>query len=189
MAHIRVIDEQDATGTLRDIYQEVRGARGSVAEILKVHSLLPETLRGHLALYLAVQFGPKGPKGLGRAEREMLAVAVSAANDCRYCVAHHSDALEKYWKDRRRVDLLAAGERGSIGLTPAEEELCAFAVKLTREPGSVGAKNIEALRKAGYDDEAILQAILTTAYFNFVNRVALATGVDPTADSAKTYRY
>jgi alkylhydroperoxidase family enzyme len=59
----------------------VASRRGRVANILKVHSIEPEIGRAHLALYLAIQFGPSK---VTRAEREAIAVAVSAANACHY---------------------------------------------------------------------------------------------------------
>lgn len=78
---IRTIDFEDAEGELAEAYQRVAGARGAVANILKVHSLTPRVMLSHLALYTDVMFG-RSP--LTRAEREMMAVAVSAANDCHY---------------------------------------------------------------------------------------------------------
>lgn len=187
MATIRVIDEGDATGRLKEVYDQARKARGTVADILKVHSLLPETLAAHLDFYLAVQFGRNTADGLTRAEREMLAVVVSGTNDCAYCVAHHADALDRYWKDRARVDLLAKDFR-AVELSARELQLCDFARELTRAPG-MGATLATALKTAGFADEAILQATLTVGYFNFVNRLALATGIDPANDAAKPYDY
>ncbi len=60
---------------------EVASRRGRVANILKVHGIEPEVGRAHLALYLAIQFGPSA---VTRAEREAIAVAVSVANGCHY---------------------------------------------------------------------------------------------------------
>jgi alkylhydroperoxidase family enzyme len=81
MAWIRVIDEPDADGELREAYGRVSSARGRVANILKVHSLSPATMTGHLGLYRQVMFGRSE---LSRRERETIAVAVSAANACHY---------------------------------------------------------------------------------------------------------
>ncbi len=188
MPAIRVVDEPEATGDLKAIYERVRAKRGALAEVHKVHSILPHTLEPHIDFYVAVQFGRNPPGGLGRAEREMLAVVVSAANGCAYCVAHHSDALRRYWKEGARVEALAR-DPTAAGLSPAEAALCAFARKLTLAPRDVGAGDVDALRPHGFGDEAILQTILTVAYFNFVNRLATATGIDPAADVARTYAY
>ncbi len=80
MAWIRVIDEADAQGALEDLYASLAPG-GKVDNILKIHSLHPESLRTHHALYKDLMFGP-GP--LSRAEREMIAVVVSQANACHY---------------------------------------------------------------------------------------------------------
>ena len=56
--------------------------------------------------------------------------------------------------------------------------LCDFAVKLTREPGSMSAAHVEALRAHGWSDVAIHDAIQVIAYFNYVNRVAEAVGIE-----------
>jgi alkylhydroperoxidase family enzyme len=81
MAWIRVIDEPDADGELREAYGRVASARGTVAHILKVHSLAPGAMTAHLGLYRQVMFGPSE---LSRRERETMAVAVSTANACHY---------------------------------------------------------------------------------------------------------
>ena len=56
--------------------------------------------------------------------------------------------------------------------------LCDFAVKLTADPASVGLEDADALRAHGWDDAAISDAIQVIAYFNYINRVAEAIGVD-----------
>jgi len=80
MAWIRVIGEKQAEGPLKEIYRK-EAVKGRVDNILKIHSLHPESLEAHLAVYRNIMFGP-GP--LSRSEREMAAVVVSAANDCHY---------------------------------------------------------------------------------------------------------
>lgn len=176
MAHIEVIAPGEAGEELAAVYEEVEHSRGAVANILAIHSLLPETMETHMDLYKAIQFSnAKG--GLSRRERELLAVVVSAVNGCAYCVGHHSDALERYLEDAELVE--AIGEDWDAAVEdPGERALCTYAEKLTRDPANVGAEDVEALRQAGYGDVAILQAALTTSYFNFVNRIALGLGVE-----------
>lgn len=81
MAHIHIIDEADATGELAELYDKLRGPDGRVANILKVQSLSPKTLALHYAFYRELMFG-RG--ALSRAQRELIAVAVSQANNCHY---------------------------------------------------------------------------------------------------------
>ncbi len=81
-AWIEVIAEDAARGELQELYDEYRNAEtGTVDNVLKVHSLHPETMRDHARLYRTVMYG-RG--GLTRPEREMIGVVVSAANHCHY---------------------------------------------------------------------------------------------------------
>lgn len=79
-AWIPVVGPREAEGELADAYRRV-GARGRVAHVIGVHSLHPAAMEAHLQLYRTLMFGPSP---LSRAEREALAVVVSAANDCFY---------------------------------------------------------------------------------------------------------
>lgn len=81
MAWIRVIDEERAEGALGELYRRVAAPGGAVDNILKVHGLNPPSLAGHYELYRALMYG-RSP--LSRVQREMIAVAVSAANRCHY---------------------------------------------------------------------------------------------------------
>jgi uncharacterized peroxidase-related enzyme len=79
--NLRLIDEGEATGALKAEYEAAIGRAGKVFNIVKAMSLNPETLHASMDLYRAVMFGPSE---LSRAERELLAVVVSRANDCHY---------------------------------------------------------------------------------------------------------
>ncbi len=81
MSWIKVIDIAEAEGSLREAYAEVASTRGQVGNILKAHSLHPAVMTAHLALYRELMFGRSE---LTRAEREMIAVAVSVVNHCHY---------------------------------------------------------------------------------------------------------
>ncbi len=81
MPHIRLIDVDEATGELREEYDAAIRRAGKVFNIVKAMSLRPRALRAAMDLYKDVMFGPSE---LSRAERELLAVVVSCANDCHY---------------------------------------------------------------------------------------------------------
>jgi alkylhydroperoxidase family enzyme len=81
-AWIETVHENDAEGLLRELYErEWDRERNLVDNILKVHSLHPETLRAHIDLYRTVMYGQSK---VTRAEREMIGVVVSAINKCHY---------------------------------------------------------------------------------------------------------
>ena len=81
-AWIDVIPEQDAEGLLRELYEKEWDKQHHLVDnILKVHSLHPETLRAHIDLYRTVMYGRSA---ITRAEREMIGVTISAINQCHY---------------------------------------------------------------------------------------------------------
>src|SRR5215813_2537407 len=107
MAWIHMIGPEAADGQLQHIYREIASARGGIADVHRVQSLNPRALRAHLELYRAVMFARST---LSRIARERIAVVVSAANQCAYCVAHHAEALRQLGDGRAVVDCLARGE-------------------------------------------------------------------------------
>lgn len=66
-------------------------------------------------------------------------------------------------------------------LSEVDAALCAFAEKLTRDPRAMGPPDVAALRAVGLGDRAIHDATQVIAYFNYINRVADALGVEPEA--------
>jgi uncharacterized peroxidase-related enzyme len=183
MSWIREIDEAHAKGPLAEIYDRLVRERGKVANILRVHSLNPGAMDAHLTLYMNIMFQRSG---LSRYEREAIAVAVSAANDCDYCVTHHAESLRRYEKDQRVVDGIASGDYAEL-----PERLTAmllFAAALTRYPGESREAHVHVLREAGLDDGEILDTTLVVAYFNFVNRIALGLGVEFSDEEVSGYK-
>ena len=81
MAWIKVVEPEDATGELKQQYDDAVKRAGKVYNILKVQSLNPPALKASMEIYKATMYGPSG---LSRTEREMLATVVSWANRCFY---------------------------------------------------------------------------------------------------------
>ncbi len=81
MAYLRLVDEDEASGLLKDEYEAAVARAGKVFNIVKAMSLRPGVLRRSMELYREAMHGRSG---LSRIERELLAVVVSRANDCHY---------------------------------------------------------------------------------------------------------
>lgn len=184
MAWVRVVPEDKADGELREVYDRIRGQRGAVANVINVMSLLPEVMQGNVDHYLALMYGPHR---LPRAEREMLAVEVSRANRCEYCVQHHAAAFQRVTHDDARTRQLVQGD--TAAWSPRERALLAYARKLTLTPAAMGPADVEGLRKAGLADEEVLAAALVVAYFNQMNRVVNGLGVELEPDHGADPRY
>lgn len=185
MAWIDMIHEGDAEGELAEAYAGILSARGKLSNIMRIHSLNPAAMTDHMDLYMTVMFGRSK---LRRAEREMIATVVSAANECPYCIHHHAEALNHYWKDPDRIETLIA-DPDSAGLTERESAIVDHAFKLTRHPGQSTKADVSALKAAGLGDREVLDVTLITAYFNFVNRIALGLGVEFSDEEMKGYEY
>lgn len=174
MARIKVIQPQEAEGKLADIFEDLETSRGKIAEVHKIQSLRPESIVKHMDLYMEIMYTKSK---LSRAKRELIAVVVSVANACTYCKTHHGAALNHYWKNDERIAQLLVNFENA-GLSEEELALCRFAKHLTLHPGDhENTDHTIALKKVGLPDEAILDTTLVVAYFNFVNRIVLALGV------------
>jgi uncharacterized peroxidase-related enzyme len=184
MSWITEVEVSEAEGKLAETYAALIKQRGKVSNILKVHSLNPDAMENHLDLYMTIMFGKSG---LSRAEREAIAVVVSANNDCTYCVNHHAEALRRYIKDEDVLSVLMAAD-GLETLEPRLSNIVRHAEKLTTAPGAMTESDLGELRSVGLSDNDVLDLTLIVGYFNFVNRIALGLGVAFNEDELSGYR-
>jgi uncharacterized peroxidase-related enzyme len=171
-AWIDIIPQAAAPEALKRVYDRVRSG-GEPSNNIRVQSMDPAALEAHLQLYRRVMFGPSP---LSRALRESIAVVVSNANHCLYCITHLIAALRRvsgYITLQEKV-LNRANWRNC---PPLDHTVFEFAEKLTRKPDTVSESDVRALRQQGLSDEAVLHIVQLVAYFNFVNRMALGLGV------------
>jgi uncharacterized peroxidase-related enzyme len=112
---------------------------------------------------------------------------VSAANRCEYCINHHVVALKQYEKDDDVVEMVIEGDRYE-DLPNRLGSILTYAQKLTRTPNEMREEDLEEMRSAGLGDDEVLDAALITAYFNFVNRLAVGLGVELSAEEMAGYK-
>ncbi len=176
MPHIDTINEPEATGDLADLYARYTGKKtGVVSNVLKAHSLNPASMEAHLALYMQAMHAGSP---LSKAEREMIAVAVSHVNQCHYCLTHHASGLKALLPEERRSLVGPLCEGDDSALTDRERALTAFARSLAQTPPSHSPAPIEAMRAAGLTDREILDAAQVACYFCYVNRMVVGLGVE-----------
>ena len=185
MPWIRVIEPEEASGKLKEAYEEIIEKRGKVSNIMKIQSLNPRAMMAHLDLYVGIMFGRSK---LSREEREMLATAVSTVNQCDYCQIHHGEALNYYWKDKNRVEQFINDLEG-FNLSKRLRRMIDYGIKLTKSPQKMSKKDIDSLRDVGFSDDDILLINMIVAYFNFVNRIALGLGVEFSEEEITGYKY
>lgn len=186
MSYIKVIQHEESEGELKEIYDDLVQKRGKLAEVHKIQSLNPKSIVNHMDLYMTIMFG-KSP--LKRYQREMIAVIVSTSNACPYCMVHHAEALNHFWKDDQKVELLKSNYK-KVALSDQDRALCDYASALTVCPTQIEEnKHIADLKLHGLDDRGILDVALITSYFNFVNRMVLGLGVQLEKDGGTGYEY
>lgn len=173
MSYIEIVAETDATGPLAEQYKRFGNPDGSVDNVLKVHSLNPESLEAHCALYMQ---SCHRPSPVSRAEREMVGVTVSRLNKCTYCQTHHAAGLRRLLPDDRKhiADQLIKGT--TTGLSDREAAMVAYATALTESPSSISQEEVDQLKAVGISDREILDVAQVAAYFAYANRIVLGLG-------------
>jgi uncharacterized peroxidase-related enzyme len=143
---------------------------------IRVLSVNPETAR-RFTSYFGSLFDPKGGR-LPIRERELIAVVVSSTNGCGLCEIHHTAALGDALDDKIKARRVAL-DHHLAPLTAREHALVDLAHKVTADPKSVKPADFDRLRDVGLDDEDILEAVETSAWFNHTNRIFISLGVIP----------
>ena len=158
-----------------DVCQEKLGL---VPNVLRAYGFSQDRLNGFSAMYNALMLGDSD---LTKAEREMIAVCVSAENHCFYCLVAHGATLRQLTGDPALAEALAANYRHA----PLDERQMAmldFATKVTRASYDIVEADRRILRDAGFSDRAIWDIAEVAAFFNMSNRMASAVGLKPNAE-------
>ena len=187
-AWIEMIGDADAGPDLREALDRARTPHGTVDNVMRVHSLRPNTMHGHVTLYRAALHDDTNT--IPTWFQEAVSSYVSMLNDCAYSYANH-------WKNAAHLigDADRAGEietalqarKPEQAFEGAELALMRYAEKLTLSPGAMVEADVAALRDAGLDDGAILEANQIICYFNYVNRSINGLGVTTAGDIVGYY--
>jgi uncharacterized peroxidase-related enzyme len=115
---------------------------------------------------------------LSKAEREMIVVATSGANDCLYCVVAHGAILRIYSKNPLLADQVAVNYR-KADLSPRQRAMLAFAIKVASDSAAIDDADFDALRAHGFADEDIWDIGAIAAFFALSNRMANMISMRP----------
>ena len=148
---------------------------GLIPNVLLAHAFDQDKLRAFMAMYNDLMLAASG---LTRTEREMIAVAVSAQNECVYCLVSHGAALRTLTGDPALAETIAQNWRVA-GLPARQHAMLAFAVKLTNAPAEMGEPDRATLRDAGFTDRDIWDIAAVAAFYNMSNRLAAAVEMQP----------
>ena len=182
-AWIEMISDEDADTALREVLDLARTPHGTVDNVMRVHSLRPSTMKGHIVLYRAAlhdEFNTL-PTWL----QETLSSYVSILNDCPYSLANHWANARHLIGDVARADRVEKAlhaRKPEAALYGRYLALMRYAEKLTMTPGKMVQADVEALLREGLDDGQILEANQIISYFNYVNRLLNGLGVTTEGD-------
>ncbi len=160
---------------VREKIETVQAKAGFVPNVFLMLAHRPDEFRAFLAYHDALM---GRPGGLSQAEREMIVVATSAANDCLYCVIAHGAILRVRAKDPLIADQIAVAY-AKADITPRQRAMLDFAVKVARAAQTVGAADHAALRAHGFDDDDVWDIAAITALFALSNRLASVAELRP----------
>jgi uncharacterized peroxidase-related enzyme len=170
-----VPDESELPERLRGLFAKARERLGFVPNVFRAYAFRPERLSAWFAHYRQLH---QPTEHLGAADREMIAVVVSSANGCLYCLIAHGAALREELGDP------VLGERVSYdwrraGLDPRRSAICAYAEKLTLHPREVTRDDLQTLLDVGLTLEEAWDVAEISAMYNLTNRMAMATNMLP----------
>lgn len=183
MSWIKTINYESANASLKKIYDRVKGPNNKVDNVLKIHSLRPHSLVGHMALYKNVPHNSNNT--LPKWYLEALGTFVSHLNQCDYCFDHHYEGFKRVLNDDPKAEEFRnAVVNGSTENFFTDQYLagCQYAEKLTLHHTTIEKKDIENLKRVGFTEGEILEINQVTSYFNYVNRTVLGLGVDTKGD-------
>ena len=154
---------------------EVQEKAGFVPNVFLVLAHRPDEFRAFFAYHDTLM---QKDGGLSKAEREMIVVATSGANDCLYCIVAHGAILRVYAKNPLVADQVAVNYR-KADITPRQKAMLAFALKVALASAEIADDDFETLRGHGFTDEDIWDIGGIAAFFALSNRMANLTGMRP----------
>jgi len=167
--------EDELPDGLRGLFAKARERVGFVPNVFRAYSFRPERLSAWFSYFRQLH---EPTEGLGAADREMIAVVVSAANGCLYCSVAHGAAL------RQELGDPVLGERISYdwrraGLDARRQAICTYAEKLTVTPRELSRDDLRSLLDVGLTLEEAWDVAEIASMYNLTNRMAMATNMLP----------
>ncbi|PJI96127.1 4-carboxymuconolactone decarboxylase [Acidovorax sp. 69] len=166
---------KDLPEDIRNRILAVQEKSGFVPNVFLVLAYRPEEFRAFFAYHDALM-EKKG--NLTKAEREMIVVVTSNANQCQYCVVAHGAILRIRAKNPLIADQVAVNYR-KADITPRQEAMLDFAMKVSAQAYAVGDQDFEVLRTHGFDMDDVWDIAGIAAFFGLSNRMANVTSMRP----------
>jgi uncharacterized peroxidase-related enzyme len=166
---------EDLPEDIRARILAVQEKAGFVPNVFVTLAHRPDEFRAFFAYHDALM---DREGGLTKAEREMIVVATSGANDCLYCIVAHGAILRVYAKNPLVADQVAANYR-KADITPRQKAMLAFALKVATRSSELVDDDYAALAAHGFSDEDVWDIGAIAAFFALSNRMANLIGMRP----------
>jgi len=161
---------------VRERIEQVGDRTGFVPNVFLALARRPAEFRAFVAYHDALM--DKETPGLGKADREMIVVATSAANDCTYCVVAHGAILRIRARDPLVADQVATNYR-QADITARQRAMLDFALLVATEPATVGDSHLRQLAEHGFDTDDVWDIGAIAALFAQSNRLAHLMALRP----------
>lgn len=187
-AWIQMISDEDADDHLKATLDLARTPHGTVDNVMRVHSLRPNTMKGHVILYRACLHDEANSVPMWF--QEVISSYVSTLNTCPYSYANHWANARHLIADDIRADEIEAAlkaHRPQDAFKGAHLAALNYTEKLTRSPGAMVETDVAALKDAGWEDGEILEINQIVGYFNYANRLLNGLGVTTKGDVVGYY--
>jgi len=159
---------EDLPDDIRARMLEVQEKAGFIPNVFLTLAHRPDEFRAFFAYHDALMLRDSG---LTKAEREMIVVATSGANDCLYCIVAHGAILRLYAKDPFIADQVAANYR-KADITERQKAMLEFALKVALRAAELVEADYAKVRSHGFSDEDIWDIGAIAAFFALSNRMA-----------------
>ena len=166
---------EDLPPDIRDRILAVQEKAGFIPNVFLTLAHRPDEFRAFFAYHDALMLKESG---LSKAEREMIVVATSSANDCHYCVVAHGAILRIYAKNPLIADQVAVNYR-QADITPRQRAMLDFALKVALQPQKLEDADFVPLRELGFSNDDIWDIGGIAAFFALSNRMAHLTNMRP----------
>ncbi len=162
-------------GDIRDRILAVQEKSGFVPNVFLTLAYRPDEFRAFFAYHDALM---DKDGGLTKAEREMIVVATSSANQCHYCVVAHGAILRIRAKNPQIADQIAINYR-KADITPRQKAMLDFAMKVSRAAEEISEQDFTDIARHGFSNDDIWDIAAIAAFFALSNRMANVTGMRP----------
>ena len=185
---IKMIDDSDANEDLNLALNQAKTPHGTVDNVLRVHSLRPSTMIGHMKLYKSVLHDKKNT--IPQWFQETISSYVSIINKCKYSYDNHWKNAVFLINDQNKSDkikVVLESHKLEDYFKGKELALLIYAKKLTLYPSRFNIDDFKKLKVEGLEDGEILEANQIICYFNYVNRSINGLGVTTEGDIVGYY--